>query len=38
MFQRRPRWTNPAAHMRGTVTSMLLGCVHLLHALRSAEA
>lgn len=34
MFQRRPRWTNPAAHMRGTVASMLLGCVHLLRALR----
>jgi hypothetical protein len=38
MFQRRPHWTNRAAHMRGTVTSMLLGCVHLLHALRAASA
>jgi hypothetical protein len=37
MFQRRPRWVNPAAHMRGTVTSMLLACVHLLRALRRDE-
>jgi hypothetical protein len=36
MFQRRPRWANRAAHMRGTVTSMLLACVHLLGALREA--
>lgn len=38
IFQRRPRWANRAAHMRGTVTSMLLGCVHLLRALQAEAA
>jgi hypothetical protein len=38
IFQRRPRWANRAAHMRGTVTSMLLACVHLLGALRAEGA
>jgi hypothetical protein len=36
-FQRRRFWVNPAAHVRGTMASMLLGMAYLLRATDSAE-